>query len=325
MRSKSLFSILSILILTAVSLTAVFLTAVPSQAVVNIQNIGSGARASSLGNAFVAVADNADAVFANPAGLNQLKSAQLAYTNVSLLFTGISADNLGQHVASYARPLGGKMSLGLGYERIGSDLLSENGAFLSLSFKLSPKLSLGLTGKYVFWSVGDIPNDAVSDLADPLSNQSQGAIGADIGLLWKAPIRDARVGFLLKNALQPNVAKGPVKNVDGSDAGDVPMDLHLGFSTSVAEASMVSVQWVMRDLTGEQVDKRLVIGGETKVAEGFMLRAGGSKIFEDQASGDINAGLGYKWNKTMFDYGYHIPLDLTETNGSHRFSLGYVF
>jgi hypothetical protein len=27
----------------------------------------------------------------------------------------------------------------------------------------------------------------------------------------------------------------------------------------------------------------------------------------------------------MFDYGYHIPLDLTETNGSHRFSLGYVF
>jgi hypothetical protein len=300
------------------------LMAVSSDAVVNIQNIGSGARASSLGNAFVAVADNADAVFANPAGLHQLKGTQLAYTNVSLLFSGIDGDNLGQHVVSYARP-GNKMSLGLGYERIGSDLLSENGAFLSLGFKLSPKLSLGVTAKYVFWSVGDIPNDAVSGLADPLSNQSQGAIGADIGLLWKAPIRDARVGLLLKNALQPNVAKGSVKNTDGSDAGDVPMDLHIGVSTSVAEASMVSVQWVMRDLTGEETDKRLVVGGETKVAEGFMLRAGGSKIFEDEASGDVNAGLGYKWNKTQFDYGYHIPLDLTETNGSHRFSLGYLF
>ncbi len=310
---KSLFSISAILALTAVS----------ADAVVNIQNIGSGARASSLGNAFVAVADNADAVFANPAGLNQLKGAQLAYTNVSLLFSGIDGDNLGQHVVSYARP--GKMSLGLGYERIGSDLMSENGAFLSLGFKLSSKLSLGLTAKYVFWSVGDIPNDAVSGLADPLSNQSQGAIGADIGLLWKAPYRDARVGLLLKNALQPNVAKGSVKNTDGSDAGDVPMDLHIGVSTSVAEASMVSVQWVMRDLSGEEVDKRLVVGGETKVAEGFMLRAGGSKIFEDEASGDVNAGLGYKWNKTQFDYGYHIPMDLTETNGSHRFSLGYVF
>ena len=88
---------------------------------------------------------------------------------------------------------------------------------------------------------------------------------------------------------------------------------------------MVSVQWVMRDLTGEETDQRLVVGGETKVAEGFMLRAGGSKIFEDEASGDINAGLGYKWNKTHFDYGYHIPLDLTETKGSHRFSLVYLF
>ena len=310
-------------LLCAVAVIAV--TAVSSEAVVNIQNIGAGARSSSLGNAFVAVADNADAVFANPAGLNQLKGAQLAYTNVSLLFTGIDADNLGQHVASYARPLGAKMSLGVGYERIGSDLLSENGAFLSLGIKLSQKLSLGLTGKYVFWSVGDIPNDPNTGQADPLSNASQGAIGADVGLLWKAPIRDARVGVLLKNALQPNVAKGTVKNTDGSDAGDVPMDLHIGVSTSVAEASMVSVQWVMRDLTGEDVDNRLVVGGETKVMEGFMLRAGGSRIFEDDASGDVNAGLGYKWNKMQFDYGYHIPLDLTETNGSHRFSLGYVF
>ena len=308
-------------ILAAVAIVG--MTAVSSDAVVNIQNIGAGARSSSLGNAFVAVADNADAVFANPAGLNQLKGAQLSYTNVSLLFTGIDGDNLGQHVASYARPLGGKVRLGLGYERIGSDLLSENGAFLSLSFKLSQKLSLGLTGKYVFWSVGDIPPD--NGVADPLSNQSQGAIGADLGLMWKAPIRDARVGLLLKNALQPNVAKGSVKNTDGSDAGDVPMDLHIGVSASVADASLVSVQWVMRDLTGEEVDKRLVVGGETKVMEDFMLRAGGSKIFEEDASGDINAGLGYRWNKTQFDYGYHIPLDLTETNGSHRFSLGYVF
>ena len=45
--------------------------------------------------------------------------------------------------------------------------------------------------------------------------------------------------------------------------------------------------------------------------------------FEDDASGDLNAGLGYQWNQLMFDYGYHIPLDLTETNGSHRFSLAW--
>ena len=86
---------------------------------------------------------------------------------------------------------------------------------------------------------------------------------------------------------------------------------------------MVSVQWVMRDLGGE-TEKSLVVGGETVLVEGLMLRAGGSRVLEDDVSGDLNAGLGYRWNKMLFDYGYQIPLDLTGTNGSHRFSLNYM-
>ena len=71
---------------------------------------------------------------------------------------------------------------------------------------------------------------------------------------------------------------------------------------------------------------KLVVGGETRVAQGLMLRAGGSRFFEDDASGELNAGLGYAWRDNMrFDYSYHIPLDLVETNGAHRFSLGYEF
>ena len=298
---------------------AAAMLATAADAVVNIQNIGAGARSASLGNAFVAVADNGDAVFANPAGLGQVERRQFAYTNVSLLFAGIDGDNLGQHLASFVQPMGGKLALGLGYERIGSDLMSENGAFLGLSYQLNRSMSLGLTAKYLFWSVGDIPDD--NGVADPLSNSSSGAPGVDLGLLWKSPIRGAHLGVLLKNLNQPNVAKNSVPG--DADAGKLPMDVHVGLSAPVAETSMVTVQWVMRDLSGE-TDKRLVVGGETRLVQGLMLRAGGSKIFETDASGDINAGLGYTWNKMLFDYGYHIPLDLTETNGSHRFSLNYL-
>ena len=63
-----------------------------------------------MGNSFVAVADNADAVFANPAGLGQVSQRQVSYTNVSLLYAGIEGDDLGQHVVSYAQPLGDKMA-----------------------------------------------------------------------------------------------------------------------------------------------------------------------------------------------------------------------
>jgi hypothetical protein len=80
----------------------------------------------------------------------------------------------------------------------------------------------------------------------------------------------------------------------------------------------------LRDMSGTS-DSRLVVGGETELAGDLMLRAGGSKVFEEDATGDLNAGLGYKWNKVWFDYAYHIPLDLTETNGAHRFSFAYDF
>lgn len=299
--------------------SAITVLATTAHAVVNIQNIGAGARSASLGNAFVAVADNGDAVFANPAGLTQVESRQLAYTNVSLLFGGIDGDNLGQHLSSFVQPMGEKLALGLGYERIGSDLMSENGAFFGLSYQLNRTLSLGLTAKYLFWSVGDIPDDPVMG-ADPLSNTSNGAPGVDIGVLWKSPLRGANLGVLLKNLNQPNVAKTSVPG--DPDAGKLPMDVQVGIAAPVAETSMVSVQWVMRDLGGE-TERSLVLGGETVLVEGLMLRAGGSRVLEEDVSGDLNAGLGYQWNKMLFDYGYHIPLDLTETNGSHRFSISY--
>ena len=138
----------------AISIICAVLLATASEGVVNIQNVGSGARAQGLGNSFVAIADNADAVFANPAGLGQVSQRQVSYTNVSLLYAGIEGDDLGQHVVSYAQPLGEKMGLGLGYERIGSSLMSENGAFVSLSYQVERRLQVGLSAKYLFLECG---------------------------------------------------------------------------------------------------------------------------------------------------------------------------
>ena len=305
----------------AISITCAALLATASDGVVNIQNVGSGARAQGLGNSFVAVADNADAVFANPAGLGQVSQRQVSYTNVSLLYAGIEGDDLGQHVVSYAQPLGDKMGLGLGYERIGSSLMSENGAFVSLSYQVERRLQVGLSAKYLFWSVGAIPDD--DGRADPLSNQSAGNVGVDLGLLWQSPVQGAQVGVLVKNINQPNVAYGEVAG--DADAGALPMDVHVGVGYRLSSQSLVSVQYVRRDLTGEGSDDGLVVGGETQLVEGLLLRAGGRRLLSEDAGGGLNAGLGYQWNQLVFDYAYDIGLDLTETNGAHRFSFAYEF
>jgi len=288
-----------------------------ANAVVNIQNVGAGARSASLGNSYVAIADDADAVFANPAGLGQLSNTQMAYTNVSLLYTGIEGDDLGQHVVSFAKPMG-NFGIGLGYERIGSELMSENGAFLSMSYQFGRSLNIGLNTKYLFWQVGNIPNN------DHLANTTAGNVGVDFGLLWQTPVQGARFGLMVKNVNKPDVSNGTAANVD-PDAGTLPMDVHAGVAYQVNPSSLISVQYVMRDAGGDASDSRVVVGGETTLVEGLMLRAGGSKLFEDDMSGDINAGLGYVFGKLHFDYGYRIPLDLTETNGAHRFSFAYGF
>ena len=305
----------------AISITCAALLATASEGVVNIQNVGSGARAQGLGNSFVAVADNADAVFANPAGLGQVAQRVVSYTNVSLLYAGIEGDDLGQHVVSYAQPLGDKLGLGLGYERIGSSLMSENGAFVSLSYQVERRLQVGLSAKYLFWSVGSIPDD--DGRADPLSNQSAGNVGVDLGLLWQSPVQGAQVGVLLKNVNQPNVAYGEVAG--DADAGALPMDVHVGVGYRVSSQSLLSVQYVRRDLTGDGSDDGLVVGGETQLVEGLLLRAGGRRLLSEDAGGGLNAGLGYQWNQLVFDYAYDIGLDLTETNGAHRFSFAYEF
>ena len=159
--------------------------AVAGEELVNMQRVGAGARAQGLGKSYVAVADDADAIVENPAGLGQLENKSLAYTNVSLFFGGIEGDALGQHVLSYAQPLGTKLGLGLGYERIGSELMSENGAFLSLSYKLSKAFNLGLSAKYLFRCVGDIPDDNGRNY--PPANLSAGKGGVGCGLLVPQP------------------------------------------------------------------------------------------------------------------------------------------
>ena len=144
---------------------------------------------------------------------------------------------------------------------------------------------MGLTGKYLFWSVDDF------DAADPLSGESSGAIGVDLGVLWTTPVQGARLGVMLKNVNKPNVAADVAGSIP-SDAGVLPMDLAVGVSYLISN-SLVSVQWATRDLGGDSSENRLIVGGETKLVEGLLMRAGGSRIFEDDASGDLNAGLGY--------------------------------
>ena len=274
---------------------------------------GTGARTVGMGGGIVAMVRDADAVFVNPSGLSGLGGNEVIYTNCSLLYTGLEGDNLGQHVVSVGMRMGG-LGVGLGYQRIGSEVFGENGLTVGLGVGLGESLELGVSGTYYFWSA-ELP------AGDPLDGSGSG-LGIGVGMLWESPVGLVLGGYV-SDLNQPKISEGDV--VGDADAGKLPMDAHVGVSYGL-EGGVLGMEVVLEDLSGDEMSKRLLFGGEWDLLEGLVLRGGGSKILEEGMSGGGNVGVGYQLgNSLRFDYSYSIPFDMIETQGSHRFSLGYAF
>ena len=79
----------------------------PVRARAAYEDVGVGARVTGLGHAYTAVADDAYAVYYNPAGLGFLDRPELS-TTYSRLLTGLSdGTNLQNSFLTYARPIAG--------------------------------------------------------------------------------------------------------------------------------------------------------------------------------------------------------------------------
>ena len=303
-----------------ISILCVALLATSSAGYVNIQNLGSGVRSLGLGNSFVAVADNTEAVFANPAGLGQLRRRQVTYTH-----GGIKKKyDIGRYMASFGMPLNAKLGLGLGYERIGSSLLSENGAFVSLSYQALSQLYVGVSAKYLFSLLSPTLTEMIAD-EDEVDTAT---VGVDVGLLWQSPFSGVQIGLFIKNVNQPSAGK----------ASSLPMEIHMGAGYRVGTQALLSVQYVQYDVTKTSLGwdflhhRGWMIGGETHLLKGLVLRAGREHKFglDDRVSLSVGLGLRLEYREVglLLDYAYRgdqkEPWGLLSEQ-EHRFSFACEF
>ena len=260
-----------------ISILCVALIATSSAGFVNIQNIDSGVRSLGLGSSLVAVADNSDAVFINPAGLGQLMRRQMTYTH------GGVPDDLGRYMVSFGMPLNSKLGLGMGYERIGSSLLSENGAFVSLSYQALSGLYMGVSAKYLF----SILSPTLTEMIANEDEVDTATVGVDLGLLWQSSFSGVQMGLFLRNANQPSTGE--------SSALTLPTDLHVGAGYRVGTHVLLSVQYVRRDVTKVSFTtyRRWMMGVEVDFLEELVLRVGRLERL-DAGGVSLSMGLGYR-------------------------------
>ncbi len=185
-----------------------------------------GSRALGMGGAFVAVADDASAVYWNPAGLatGRFFSVVFDASSVSVDDDGTSASKLGTTLAAVGTP-----PLGLAYYRLTSTAarvttgpgddpslgstvarLRTSHVGVTLVQTLLDGLHLGGTLKYVRGDaagglVAGRPGAAV-DAAPTLAHAGTGAFDLDLGLM--ADFRRVRAGLAVRNVLTPEFRTG---------------------------------------------------------------------------------------------------------------------
>ncbi len=264
-----------------------------------------GPRAIAMGQAFVAVADDANAVYWNPAGLNQLGGSMLTAQYDSFIST-ISYEFL-----AIATKLGNNAAIGLGSKILttgppeqaidssgnpttGSVYENYMDIDLSGAYRLSYYFDVGLTAKYINKN---------------LSGTSSSTIAFDIGVLYKTPIPHFTAGLNLQNL-------GPGSTFD-QVTDPLPLNLKIGvayrmfdddFTTAfdmnfpndnAISANLGGEYWYKNTLVGRfgyqfqgSVDQNEVgIGGKAGLYLGAGVKVAAFKDF---------IGLDYAWTNDGF-------------------------
>ncbi|MDD2804352.1 MAG: type IX secretion system membrane protein PorP/SprF [Elusimicrobiales bacterium] len=302
------------------------------------EDLGFGARAPGLGDAFTGVADDISAVYYNPAGLSSIERTKVLASH-SLFYTGLSdGSNLGLSVAALAVPIGSGRNgtLGVAWQQFSlSGIYFEKTGQVGWGYKFDKgskysNLSVGGSLKYLshgFTRLDETYNAVESNLGqngatDPVlaGANTRSALDADLGALYRLT-RRWTLGAALLNAMQANVS------FTDSGKDRVPMKTRLGASYKSLWL-LLSAEARFQKAPDGSLDKQVVVAAE--------------KIFPSLDKGDIGVrgslgagdrefkqatlGLTYKVQRIQIDYGFALPLGtVKETAGNHKVALSYHF
>ncbi len=282
-----------------------------------------GLRAQGMGGAFVAVADDATAVYWNPAALAKgaLLSAVVegldrrdnpsrrpagpAATRRSELFVGVGVPSLG--LAYYrTRLIRAPAGLADGSSRnvgragaVGPSSLTVHTLGASVLQSLGERLVVGATLKWergvaaaASEAPGATPGERL-DGASALSGRSTSRFDADVGVL--AVAGPLRVGLVARNLRQP-----AFPTPDGETI-DLERRVRAGVALLAAPGLTLAVDTDLTRTTGADGGRRRTasVGGEARVGGRVRLRAGVGLTTSGPARSSASAGasvaLGHRW------------------------------
>lgn len=273
------------------------------------------ARVAALGGAATALEAGPVAAFYNPAAVVSQKEKEAEFTYAKL-FAGLDDVNLSLSELSYLHPLVGNTVLTAGWGSVNAsglrreDTLAIGVGHLFQDVKWIDKISAGATVRYLSQSYTLDQRTATDPVFKDGSRRSDIAIDVH-GYVPEVPyVADLSAGLSVRSLNQPDVGF--------SEKDTLPLEVSLGALYRYKKINF-PVDLVFRhgDLTPQ-------VGVEALFFKERLALRGGTDT--DQ----IGTGVGYTHDIAekvgiTFDYTFLWPLNLQDTSGSHRATLGVRF
>ncbi len=302
-------------------------------------DIGVGGRALAMGEAYAAVANDASAIFWNPAGISQLESGDLfvGYTNwpadinlYSMAF--VTKTGYGHLGGSFTILNTGLMNRTDPYDndgdRSGTIAYEDWAAGLTFSRYLTDRFAFGTTFKLI---------------REKLAEWDDTGWAVDFGTYYDTGYKSLRIGMAIMN-FGPDM-RFDVKDVDGVAGGfadgidndgdgeidndteetsvPLPLTFRAGVAFDVMETASSKTTLSAELMHPSDNEERYNFGGEYLFNDMLALRAGW-KVNADE--GGFTAGAGFRVPlggfEASFDYAYN---NLGKLSDVHRGSFSFTF
>jgi len=334
------------LLVAILAVAAIMLVSTPAHALTaDPMDLSIGARSLGMGNAYVAVAEDSETVFINPAGLGQISSLKLGS-----MYSNVMEGDLNYAVISGAYPMDNDSgTIGAGFihqysdgieirsttfEALKNSSYSSDILFISYGVDLSKKVLPYSKGLYGGYTLKYFMKGASDDSAEDMSGSG---FAADAGVIYRPEGSFATYGLSLQN-----IVAGTMLYKSGEE-DEIGSAMKLGTNMSILGDRMDNNSLYQSDskvnvaadynigIRGK-VPPTVHVGVEYKPSIGvtyidkiLTLRAGINQVAApEETFSNITVGLGLNVQGTEFNFAYSPQNGNLPESATSYFSISYI-
>ena len=254
-------------------------------------SIGVGSKASGMGGAFTSIANDATAMYWNPAGLS-FNNTKEVYFNHANWIADISFDYFG-----FTIPMNGKSTIGFNITSVTMDEMEVTRYGSTYALNLTDRVSIGLNSKYIQQSI---------------ANSHAKGLALDFGTLFVTPF-GFRLGTSISNFGPKLMMTGDDlligadvdENIEGNnesvtgilstDYFDLPLVLRSGISDEFQIGSRNNIVLSVDAISPNDNANYINVGAGIYLLDGLISLYGGiNSLFLDNAESEFSFGGGLR-------------------------------